>query len=144
MPQPPPLLPANALFLNATSPLFLLSLSPLPSSSSMELNFCYHRSLKLTSPLSLSTHRTHFLGCVHTLRPPSTVSPQLRNRNKRSRLGLLPLRSSRFVFKASFQSHPLIVVVVVVTLSAVSLLHFTRNKKKKTLNQVNSLDYTLS
>ncbi|GAU49999.1 hypothetical protein TSUD_91170 [Trifolium subterraneum] len=108
----------------------------------MELNkFCfnYHnRSLRLTSPLSLSPPRTHFLGSNHTLlKQPPTTSPSLRFRNKRSnKLGFLRLHSPRFVFKASLASHSLIVVVVVVTLSAVSFLHFTlNNKKKKNLNQ---------
>jgi hypothetical protein len=118
----------------------------------MELNkFCFNhhhnRSLRLTSPLSLSPPRTHFLGCNHTLlnQPPATSASSstssLRFRNKRNnKLGLLRLHSPRFVFKASLASHSLIVVVVVVTLSAVSFLHFTlNNKKKKNLNQVNSL-----
>jgi hypothetical protein len=121
----------------------------------MELNkFCFNhhhhnRSLRLTSPLSLSPPRTHFLGCNHTLlnQPPATSAStsSIRFRNKRNnKLGLLRLHSPRFVFKASLASHSLIVVVVVVTLSAVSFLHFTlNNKKKKNLNQVNSLYYTL-
>jgi hypothetical protein len=120
----------------------------------MELNkFCFNhhhhnRSLRLTSPLSLSPPRTHFLGCNHTLlnQPPATSAStsSIRFRNKRNnKLGLLRLHSPRFVFKASLASHSLIVVVVVVTLSAVSFLHFTlNNKKKKNLNQVNSLHYT--
>ncbi|KAJ1393767.1 Pentatricopeptide repeat-containing protein, chloroplastic, partial [Sesbania bispinosa] len=106
----------------------------------MEVNLClnhhHHRALRLTPSLSLSTPRTQFLGCAHSLRPPPPLPPGLRSRNKRNnKLGLLRLHSPRFVFKASFHSHPVIVVVIVVTLSAVSLLHFTLNKKKKTLDQ---------
>ncbi|CAJ2679490.1 unnamed protein product [Trifolium pratense] len=111
----------------------------------MELNkFCFnhhHRSLRLTtSPLSLSPPRSHFLGSNHTLlKPPvtSASTSSIRFRNKRSnRLGFLRLHSPRFVFKASLGTHSLIVVVVVVTLSAVSFLHFTlNNKKKKNHNQ---------
>ncbi|CAL5212581.1 unnamed protein product [Lathyrus oleraceus] len=109
----------------------------------MEVNFCFnhhHRAFRLTSPLSVSSLRTQFLGCNRSLRPPpspgSASGSSLRFSNKRSnRLALLRLHSPRFVFKASFNSHPLIVVVVVVTLSAVSLIHFTLNKRKKNLNQ---------
>ncbi|KAG4966980.1 hypothetical protein JHK87_032631 [Glycine soja] len=107
----------------------------------MEVNLSlnHHRSLTLTSPTpSLSTLRTHFLGSTHTLRPPPPTPPSLRSRNKRSssNFGLLRFHSPRFVFKASFHSHSVIVVFIVVTLSAVSWLHFTLNKKKnKTLNQ---------
>lgn len=127
-------------------PLFPLSLSLSFLHPSMEVNLClnhHHRALRLTSsPLSLSSiPSTQFLGSAHSLRPPSSasVSSLRSSRNKRrSRLGLLRLHSPRFVFKASFHSHSLIVVVVVVTLSAVSLLHFTLNRRKKTpLNQVN-------
>jgi len=113
----------------------------------MDVNklFSNHRSLRLTSPLFLSS-RTHFLGCNHSLKPPTSSSSSsassLRSRNKRNKLGLLRLHSPRFVFKAALNSQ-LIVVVVVVTLSAVSWIHFTlNNKKKKNLNQVNIL-YTL-
>ncbi|TKY67647.1 Pentatricopeptide repeat-containing protein MRL1 [Spatholobus suberectus] len=106
----------------------------------MEVNLSlnHHRALTLTSGTpSLSTLRTHFLGSAHGLRPPPTPTlSRLRSRNKRNNnLGLLRFRSPRFVFKASFHSHSLIVVVVIVTLSAVSLLHFTLNKRKKSLNQ---------
>ncbi|RDX65611.1 Pentatricopeptide repeat-containing protein MRL1, chloroplastic, partial [Mucuna pruriens] len=101
----------------------------------MEVNLClnHHRALTLTSRTpSHSTLRTHFLGCAHSLRPP----PPIRSRNKRcNNLGLLRFHSPRFVFKASFHSHSVIVIVIVVTLSAVSFLHFTLNKRKKTLNQ---------
>ncbi|XP_061342102.1 pentatricopeptide repeat-containing protein MRL1, chloroplastic [Gastrolobium bilobum] len=110
----------------------------------MEVNLCWnhHHALRLTSrspssssssspSFSLSTLRTQFLGCAHSLRPP----PPLRSRNKCNKLGLLRLHSPSFVFKASFHSHSAIVVVIIVTLSAVSFLHFTLNKRKKTLNQ---------
>ncbi|XP_015951896.1 pentatricopeptide repeat-containing protein MRL1, chloroplastic isoform X1 [Arachis duranensis] len=107
----------------------------------MELNLCvnYHNrhAFRFTSPsaFSLSTLRsvrTHFLGSAHTLRPPL---PPLQSRKKCNRLGLLRLHSPRFVFKASLQSHSLIVVVVLVTLSAVSILRFTLNNRKKSRNQ---------
>ncbi|CAJ1933699.1 unnamed protein product [Sphenostylis stenocarpa] len=107
----------------------------------MEVNLSlnHHRALSLASRTpSLSTLRTHFLASTHTLRPPPTP-PSLRSRNKRStrhNLGLLRFHSPRFVFKASLHSHSVIVVVIVVTLSAVSWLHFTLTKKKnKSLNQ---------
>ncbi|CAI8616851.1 unnamed protein product [Vicia faba] len=105
----------------------------------MEVNFCFnhhHRAFRLTSPLSVSSNRTQFLGCNRSLRPPPPPPSSVRFSNKHSnRLGLLRLHSPRFVFKASFQSRPLIVVVVVVTLSAISFIHFTLNKRKKNLNQ---------
>ncbi|XP_058730147.1 pentatricopeptide repeat-containing protein MRL1, chloroplastic-like [Vicia villosa] len=110
----------------------------------MEVNFCvnhhHHRTFRLTSPLTISSHRTQFLGCNRSLRPPpppgsASASSILSPNKRRNRLGLLRLHSPRFVFKASFQSNPLIVVVVVVTISAVSLIHFTLNKRKKNLSQ---------
>ncbi|XP_027355994.1 pentatricopeptide repeat-containing protein MRL1, chloroplastic isoform X2 [Abrus precatorius] len=106
----------------------------------VNLSFNHHRSLTLTSrsPTSFFTLRTHFLGSVHTLRPPpppSASAPSLRTRNKCNKLGFLRFHSPRFVFKASLHSPSVIVVVIVVTLSAVSLLHFTLNRRKKALNQ---------
>lgn len=108
----------------------------------MDVNklFSNQRSLRLISPLFVSSSRTSFLGCNHSLKPPTSLSSasSLRSRNKRNKLGLLRLHSPRFVFKAALNSQ-LIVVVVVVTLSAVSWIHFTlNNKKKKNLNQVSS------
>ncbi|WVZ01964.1 hypothetical protein V8G54_022770 [Vigna mungo] len=108
----------------------------------MEVNLSLnrHRALSLTSHApSLSALRSHFLASTHSLRlPPSPTS--LRSRNKRTtsrNLGLLRFHSPRFVFKASFHSHSVVVLVIVVTLSAVSWLHFTLTKKKnKSLNQV--------
>lgn len=142
--QQPPLLTANAPF---HSLIFLtLHFFPLTlPSSSMEVNFCvnhHHRTFRLTSPLTISSHRTLFLGCNRSLRPPpppGSASSILSPNKRRNRLGLLRLHSPRFIFKASFQSNPLIVVVVVVTLSAVSLIHFTLNKRKKNLSQVKLL-----
>ncbi|KAK7264209.1 hypothetical protein RJT34_31814 [Clitoria ternatea] len=102
----------------------------------VNLSFNHHRSLTLTS--RSPSPRTHFLGCVHTLRPlPPSPSParSLRSRNKCNRLGLLRFHSPRFVFKASFHTPSLVVVVIAVTISAVSFLHFTLNKRKKNLNQ---------
>lgn len=107
----------------------------------MDVNklFSNQRSLRLISPLFVSSSRTSFLGCNHSLKPPTSSSSSsassLRSPNKRNKLGLLRLHSPRFVFKAALNSQ-LIVVVVVVTLSAVSWIHFTlNNKKKKNLNQ---------
>ncbi|XP_014493883.1 pentatricopeptide repeat-containing protein MRL1, chloroplastic [Vigna radiata var. radiata] len=111
----------------------------------MEVNLSLnrHRALSLTSHApSLSALRSHFLASTHSLRlPPSP--PSLRSRNKRTtsrNLGLLRFHSPRFVFKASFHSHSVVVLVIVVTLSAVSWLHFTLTKKKnKSLNQTRGL-----
>ncbi|KAK7341393.1 hypothetical protein VNO80_24322 [Phaseolus coccineus] len=107
----------------------------------MEVNLSLnrHRALSLTSRApSLSVLRSHFLASTHSLRPPPTPR-SLRSRNKRTtgrNLGLLRFHSPRFVYKASLHSHSLVVLVIVVTLSAVSWLHFTLTKKKNdSLNQ---------
>ncbi|KAI9127569.1 hypothetical protein K1719_000562 [Acacia pycnantha] len=98
----------------------------------------YTRSLTSRSPSafslsSLRSIRTQFLGCSHNLRPPGCV--RSRN-NKCKKLRLLQLHSPRFIFKASLSSHSVVVVVTLVTLSAVSLLYYNYIKRKKNSKEI--------
>ena len=100
----------------------------------------------LRSPTSFSLSnlkfiRTQFLGCAHSLRPPG--STPLRSRRKFNRLGLLYVQSSRFIFKASLNSHSIFVIFITVTLSAVSLALFTHRRRKNNVKEVSELKIIL-
>ncbi|KAL6555221.1 hypothetical protein OROGR_006479 [Orobanche gracilis] len=102
----------------------------------MEVNLCTNHLRLTTSSFSTSFPSSHFLGSPHTLRPKPKPKP-LRSPNNNNNLRLLRFHSPRFVFKASFHSHPKFILLIVVTFSAVSFLHYTLNKRFKTtpLNQ---------
>ncbi|XP_038901397.1 pentatricopeptide repeat-containing protein MRL1, chloroplastic isoform X2 [Benincasa hispida] len=86
---------------------------PLNSSSS----FSYSR---------LRFVRRQFLGCGHNLRPPDG----LRSRRRCRKVGLL-VQSPRCIFRATFSSNPVLIVVAVVTFSAVSFIYMNFNRRKK-------------
>ncbi|PQP92326.1 pentatricopeptide repeat-containing protein MRL1 chloroplastic isoform X2 [Prunus yedoensis var. nudiflora] len=97
--------------------LTLISCTPLSSSSS-------------SSSSSLPSIRRHFLGCGgHSLRPLSGGLRSLRKR--RSLAGDHRSPSSKFLIKASLVPHSLLIVVAVVTFSAVSVIYFNRPFKSK-------------
>ncbi|KAI4297712.1 hypothetical protein L6164_037588 [Bauhinia variegata] len=101
-----------------------------------------HQGLRSTSCSSLSfssfslcnlhSIRIRFLGCSHNLRPPVA----LRSRKKCSKLGLLRVHSPRFIFKASLDSQSIIVIVIIFTLSAVSLLYYRHSRRKKNTKEI--------
>ncbi|KAJ7967220.1 Pentatricopeptide repeat [Quillaja saponaria] len=101
-----------------------------------------HQSLTLTSCIPLSSSflsssnlrsiRRQFVGCGHNLRPLGG----LRSRRKYKKVGLLHIQPPRFVFRASLDSHSILVVVAIVTFSAVSLLYFNHNKRKKSVKEI--------
>lgn len=86
---------------------------------------------------NLRSIRREFLGCSRTLRPPAGT---LRSRRKQRKLGLR-VHSPRFIFRASLESHSsvLIIVVAVVTFSAVSVVLFNRYRRKKNDREVREL-----
>ncbi|GLT70764.1 hypothetical protein SLA2020_428240 [Shorea laevis] len=83
---------------------------------------------------NLRSIRRDFLGCAHALRQPAGT---LRSRRKQSKL-VLRVQSPRFLFRASLGSHSsaLVVVVAVVTFSAVSVVVFNRYRRKKNDREV--------
>lgn len=86
---------------------------------------------------NLRSIRRDFLGCAHALRQPAGT---LRSRRKQSKL-VLRVQSPRFLFRASLGSHSsaLVVVVAVVTFSAVSVVVFNRYRRKKNDGEVREL-----
>ncbi|CAL0329288.1 unnamed protein product [Lupinus luteus] len=104
----------------------------------MEVILCTNH-LRLTSSFSFS-FSTPFLPSTHTLRPKPKPKPKPRslrsspnNNNNNNNFHLLRFHSPRFLFKPSFHSHPTIILFIVVTISAVSFIHYTltnRNKHK--------------
>ncbi|ONH92147.1 hypothetical protein PRUPE_8G158300 [Prunus persica] len=98
--------------------LTLISCTPLSSSSSSSFSS------------SLPSIRRHFLGCGgHSLRP---LSGDLRSlRKRRSLAGDHRSPPSKFLIKASLDPHSLLVVVAIVTFSAVSVVYFNRPFKSK-------------
>ncbi|KAK9287449.1 hypothetical protein L1049_015870 [Liquidambar formosana] len=105
--------------------LTLISCTPLSSSSS-----------PILSPSKLRSIRREFLGCSHNLRPPG-----LRSRRKCKKLGLL-IQSPRFLFRASLNSQPILVVVVAVaavaTISALSIVYLNYSRRKKNVREVSA------
>lgn len=91
---------------------------PLNSSSS----FSYSR---------LRFVRRQFLGCSHNLRPPDA----LRSRPRCRKLGLL-VQSPRCIFRATLSSNPVLIVVAVLTFSAVSFIYVNFNRRKKNAVEV--------
>ncbi|KAI4297590.1 hypothetical protein L6164_037475 [Bauhinia variegata] len=60
----------------------------------------------------------------------------LRSRKKCEKLGLLHVHSPPFIFKASVDSQFIVVIVIAVTLSAVSLFYFGRSRRKRNAKQI--------
>ncbi|KAI4297594.1 hypothetical protein L6164_037479 [Bauhinia variegata] len=60
----------------------------------------------------------------------------LRSRKKCEKLGLLRVHSPRFIFKASVDSQSTIVIVIAVTLSAVSLFYFGYSRRKRNAKKI--------
>ncbi|KGN61889.1 pentatricopeptide repeat-containing protein MRL1, chloroplastic [Cucumis sativus] len=87
--------------------------------------------LPLNSPSSFSYSRLRFvrrqfLGSSHNLRPPDALRSRRRCRN----LGLF-VQSPRCILRATFSSNPVLIVVAVVTFSAVSFIYMNLNRRKK-------------
>ncbi|KAI4299913.1 hypothetical protein L6164_033333 [Bauhinia variegata] len=99
---------------------------------SLSLTSGNSRSLSYFSLCNLHSIRARFLGCGHNLRPPGA----LRSRKKCGKLGLLRVHSPRFIFKASVDSRFIVVIVIAVTLSAVSLFYFGHNRRKRNAKQI--------
>ncbi|KAG6571044.1 Pentatricopeptide repeat-containing protein MRL1, chloroplastic, partial [Cucurbita argyrosperma subsp. sororia] len=70
--------------------------------------------------------RRQFLGGGHNLRPPDS----LRTRRKCRKAGLF-VQSPRYIFRATLSSNPALIVVAVVTFSAVSFIYMQLNRRKK-------------
>ncbi|GMY34935.1 pentatricopeptide repeat-containing protein MRL1, chloroplastic isoform X2 [Fagus crenata] len=86
-----------------------------------------------------SIHR-QFLGSAHTLRPPTSATLlRSRTNHRRRKLGLLRFQSPRFLVRASLDSRSVLVVVAVVTFSAVSVFflnHYRRNKNDREVREL--------
>lgn len=87
-----------------------------------------------SSSPSLSTSkfrsiRKEFLGCGQNLTSPGTIRSRRRNRNSG-----LHSHSSRFIFKASLSSNSVLIVVGLVTLSAVSVVYYLSRVKSKNIS----------
>ncbi|KAF3434611.1 hypothetical protein FNV43_RR21696 [Rhamnella rubrinervis] len=78
------------------------------------------------SPSKLRCIRSEFFGCGHNLRPPEGLRSRRRNRKSGTYS-----HSPRFLFRASLGSHSVLVVVAVVTISAVSIVYLNRFRPKK-------------
>uniref|UniRef100_A0A7N2MZ56 Uncharacterized protein n=1 Tax=Quercus lobata TaxID=97700 RepID=A0A7N2MZ56_QUELO len=89
--------------------LTLISCTPFSSSTSSKL-----RSI-----------RREFLGYTQTLRPLRS-----RTNHRRRKLGLLQFQSPKFLVQASLDSRSVLVVVAVVTFSAVSVFFLNRYRRK--------------
>lgn len=74
--------------------------------------------------------RRDFVGCAHTLRPLAGGLRSLRNRRNLAGTGRHS-PPSRFLIRASLGSHSILVLVAVVTFSAVSVLYLNRSFKRK-------------
>ncbi|KAG7010874.1 Pentatricopeptide repeat-containing protein MRL1, chloroplastic [Cucurbita argyrosperma subsp. argyrosperma] len=70
--------------------------------------------------------RRQFLGGGHNLRPPDS----LRTRRKCRKAGLF-VQSPRYIFRATLSSNPALIVVAVITFSAVSFIYMQLNRRKK-------------
>lgn len=84
------------------------------------------------SPSKLRSIRSEFLGFGHNLRPPGGL---LRSRRRNRKSGPY-FYSTRFRFRASLTSHSVLVVVAVVTFSAVSIFYWNRFRPKKNAEMV--------
>ncbi|KAE9448215.1 hypothetical protein C3L33_19882, partial [Rhododendron williamsianum] len=80
--------------------------------------------------------RREFLGCGHNLRPPGLLRS---NRKCKELLGLR-IRSPRFLVRASLDSQSSLLVVTVVTVSALAFvsLSYSGRKKRKNVGEVSS------
>lgn len=129
---------------NSTIPISLTpSLSLSLFHSSMEVFFpsnpqslTFNPCLPLNSPSSFSYSRLRFvrrqfLGSSHNLRPPDALRSRRRCRN----LGLF-VQSPRCILRATFSSNPVLIVVAVVTFSAVSFIYMNLNRRKKNAVEV--------
>ncbi|XP_034681368.1 pentatricopeptide repeat-containing protein MRL1, chloroplastic isoform X2 [Vitis riparia] len=97
--------------------LTLISCTPLYSSPSPSSSFC--------------TLRREFLGCGHNLRPPGLRSPK-KCKNLRFRVQ----SPSRFYFKASLGSQPVLVVVAVAAVFAFSVVFLSYSRRRKNSREV--------
>lgn len=97
--------------------LTLISCTPLYSSPSPSSSF--------------STLRREFLGCGHNLRPPGLRSPK-KCKNIRFRIQ----SPSRFYFKASLGSQPVLVVVAVAAVFAFSVVFLSYSRRRKNSREV--------
>ncbi|KAE9620327.1 putative tetratricopeptide-like helical domain, pentacotripeptide-repeat region of PRORP [Lupinus albus] len=113
----------------------------------MEVILCTNH-LRHTSSFSFSFSTsfppTQFLGSsTHTLRPKPKPKPKpLRSPNSSNNNfhHLFRFHSPRFLFKpSSFHSHPTIILFIVVTISAVSFIHYTLTNKNKNNNNSTQL-----
>ncbi|KAA8536026.1 hypothetical protein F0562_028504 [Nyssa sinensis] len=102
--------------------LSLISCAPFSSTSS-----------SLLSPPRFRSLRREFLGCGHNLRPPG-----LRSRRKCKKLGF-HIQSPRFLFRASLDSQATIVVVAVVTVSALTVVYLNYSKRKQNVKKMSGL-----
>ncbi|KAM3743318.1 hypothetical protein ACB098_07G135700 [Castanea mollissima] len=104
--------------------LTLVSCTPFSSSSSSKL-----RSI-----------RREFLGSTQTLRPLRS-----RTNHRRTKLGLLQFQSPKFLIRASLHSRSVLVLVAVVTFSAVSVFFLNRCRRKNNDSEVSGPpDFVLS
>ncbi|KAA0045685.1 pentatricopeptide repeat-containing protein MRL1 [Cucumis melo var. makuwa] len=99
--------------------------------SSNPQSLTFNPCLPLNSPSSFSYSRLRFvrrqfLGSSHNLRPPDALRSRRRCRN----LGLF-VQSPRCILRASLSSNPVLIVVAVVTFSAVSFIYMNLNRRKK-------------
>ncbi|XP_058213156.1 pentatricopeptide repeat-containing protein MRL1, chloroplastic [Rhododendron vialii] len=101
-----------------------LSVTSLPSASSPPCSS------------SLRPVRREFLGCGHNLRPPGLLRS---NRKCKELLGL-QMRSPRFLVRASLDSQSSLLVVTVVTVSALAFvsLSYSDRTKRKNVGEVSS------
>ena len=75
--------------------------------------------------------RRQFLGGGHNLRPPDS----LRTRRRCRKVGLF-VQSPRYIFRATLSSNPALIVVAVVTFSAVSFIYMQLSRRKKNAVEV--------
>ena len=125
--------------------LLLLPLSSLLSLSDILMDLTLSSNLQTLTLISITPFsssfssklrsiRREFLGSTQTLRP-------LRSRtdHRRRKLGLLQFQSPKFLVRASLDSRSVLVVVAVVTFSAVSVFFLNRYRRKNNDSEVRQL-----
>ncbi|XP_075674334.1 pentatricopeptide repeat-containing protein MRL1, chloroplastic isoform X2 [Castanea sativa] len=122
-----------------------LSLSEIPmdvtlSSNPQTLTLVSCTPFSSSSSSKLRSIRREFLGSTQTLRPLRS-----RTNHRRTKLGLLQFQSPRFLIRASLHSRSVLVLVAVVTFSAVSVFFLNRCRRKNNDSEVSGPpDFVLS
>nr|XP_023891547.1 pentatricopeptide repeat-containing protein MRL1, chloroplastic-like [Quercus suber]POE61815.1 pentatricopeptide repeat-containing protein mrl1, chloroplastic [Quercus suber] len=95
------------------------------SSNPQTLTLILFTPFSSSSSSKLRSIRREFLGSTQTPRP-----LRFRTNHRRTKLGLLQFQSPQFLTRASLDSRSVLIVVAVVTFSAISVFFLNRYRRK--------------